>query len=341
MPSPARAHLFWVTRGRLSTPSWFENERSSLDHRRIKDPVPEIEQDLPSHGRTRSSNTASKGARARTPPLVVTGDAVMGKLEELRAGLRAAGIAVVERIASPPAPRPSNGHRRPARGRRVSRSTFDGTGTVVEPPEDLLAQAQVFAPELTMDEYTAARLVASEHGSGSLAEMAVIVDSELNRAERRGKGLFESLTWKWTFGKQGKRRRASTRLDPYEIHLQVARDVLTGARRGVSQGATRFFNPRVQLAMARKGSACSPLVILERWAFGFPWLKVGGKRQGCELDRRNGGRELLEWVGEIEGVDATVLMLMRPALPGPEHVSRYLAAKGLIEKRLPGGQSHA
>jgi len=199
----------------------------------------------------------------------------------------------------------------------------------------------VLIPDLTLDEYTAARLVASEHGSGSVIDMAAIIDTEVNRAERRGRKLFESLTWKNTFGKQGSRRRASTRLDPYEIHVQVARDVLSGRRRGISQGATQFFDPRVQLAMASEGKACAPLVILERWSFDFPWLVEAGKRKGCELDRRKQGTELLEWVGEIAGIDPTRLMLLRPALPGPEHVKHYLAAKELIETRLLGGQGNA
>ena len=272
--------------------------------------------------------------------LLVTGAAISGEASKLREALRAANIAVTEVIPGKRAA-PSNGHNRPARGRRLSSSTHDSTGTVKELPEELLAQAQALVPDLTMDEYTAARLVASEHGSGSMVEMAAIVDTELNRAERKGKSLFESLTWKGTFGKQGSRRRASTRLDPYEIHVKVARDVLSGERRGISQGATQFFDPRVQLAMAAEGKACAPLVILERWAFDFLWLVEGGTRKGCELDRRTQGKGPLEWVGEVGGIDPTRLMLMRPALPGPEHVKRYLAAKELIETRLLGGQGNA
>jgi hypothetical protein len=286
--------------------------------------------------------TVAEAVRAcqasRRAELFVAGDAVWGKLEEVRRALRAAGVAIAERVGSAP---PANGQKKPARGKRVSRSSHDASGTVRETPAALLAQAQVFVPDLTLDEYTAARLAASEHGSGSIVELAAIIDAELNRAERRGVSLFGSLTWKGTFGKQGSRRRASTRLDPHEVHLEVARDVLSGRKRGISQGATRFFDPRVQLALARKGKACPPLVILERWAFDFPWLKEGGKRKGCQLDRRKPGRDLSEWVGEIEGIDPTRLMLMRPAVPGPEHVRRYLAAKEVIETRLLGGKTYA
>ncbi len=293
------------------------------------------------HGRPASVAGAVAACKASgRAEMLATGDAIYGKEKELLEALRAAGVAVTELVPAQPAA-PSNGHHKPARGRSVSVSTHDSTGTVNESAAELVGQARVLIPDLTLDEYTAARLVASEHGSGSMIEMAAIIDAELNHAERRGRNLFESLTWKNSFGKQGSRRRASTRLDPYEIHVKVARDVLSGDRRGISQGATQFFDPRVQLAMAAEGKACAPLVILERWSFDFPWLVEAGKRKGCELDRRKQGKGLMEWVGEIGGIDPTRLMLLRPALPGPEHVKRYLAAKELIETRLLGGKAYA
>src|SRR5262245_24453840 len=53
-------------------------------------------------------------------------------------------------------------------GSTVTRSRVDAYGTVIESPAELFALARKVDPELTLDEYTAARLAASEHGSGSL-----------------------------------------------------------------------------------------------------------------------------------------------------------------------------
>jgi hypothetical protein len=226
---------------------------------------------------------------------------------------------------------------RPELGARVSRSTVDDTRTVIEHPKVLLAQARRFDAELSLDEYAAARLAASEHGSGSFEELCAIIDAELNRSRWNDQSLFASLTWHGTFGKQGGRRRASTRLDPHERHVEAARAVLrSGERRGISQGAVRFFDPRTQLALFRAGKACDPLVVLERWSFDYPWL---GKP--CRLNRRRPGRELQEWVGNIPGVDAMSLLLMRPAESGVEHQARFEAARDLIRERLYGERTVA
>ena len=219
---------------------------------------------------------------------------------------------------------------------RINRSDQDENMTVIQSPTELLAQARRYDPTITLDELTGARLAASEHGSGSFTELCCIVDSELNRAQRRGKSLYKSLTYKDTFGKQGKTRRASTRRDPRMRHLLAARAVISGKARGISQGATRFYDPKAQLSAYKRWKAgksnrrhCHPLVILERWAFDLPWAKT---KKRCRLNRRKPGRRPQQWVGPIAGVDPIRLMLMGPG--GAEHKERYESARRLILDNL-------
>jgi hypothetical protein len=224
---------------------------------------------------------------------------------------------------------------------------------VQEPATVLLTQARRFDPDVTMDELTGARLAASEHGSGTFTELACIVDSELNRAERDKRSLFESLTVGGKFGRQGRakdgNRPAATRKDPTMRHLLAARAVLSGKVRGVSRGAIRFFDPKDADkqhrtykewdAGGRKGKkvpivSCGALDLLEAWSFdyGKKGRKKGGNR--CPPDRSRKGKHTQAWIGPIDGVDPFRLMLMIPMQPGPEHQRRYEAARELLQRRL-------
>ena len=227
--------------------------------------------------------------------------------------------------------------RHPTPRQRINRSTTDEAMTVRESPTELLRQARRFDPNVTLDELTGARLAASEHGSGSFTELCCIVDAELNRAERRGKSLYQSLTYRDTFGKQGRTRRASTRRDPRIRHLLAARAVISGKARGISRGATRFYDPKAQHRAHKRWKSgksdrrhCPPLVILERWAFDLPWAKRKG---ACKLNRTRPGRHKLQWVGPIAGVDPLRLFLMRPATD--QHQAFYDVARKLLEDGLP------
>jgi hypothetical protein len=240
---------------------------------------------------------------------------------------------------------PRRRRRRKVRSRRLNYSTVGARGDVVELPEDLLEQARERAgdPSITMDELTGARLAASEHYSGSQVEWRAIVDAELNRAERKKRSLFEHMVagGRGRFGKQGKgsRRRATTARDPTLLHLEAARDVLSGKDRGVSQGAVQFFDPKVMnwaYAQWRAGkkktvTSCDALTLLEAWSFDYARFRRGGPR--CPPDRSRSGNYTLAWVGPIEGVDPFELMLMEPMKPGPEHTRRYEAAKKVIKDR--------
>ncbi|MCG8419451.1 MAG: hypothetical protein MJE77_16090 [Proteobacteria bacterium] len=221
---------------------------------------------------------------------------------------------------------------------RLNQSSVTRDGTVRESPNELLKQARRFEPAITLDELTGARLAASEFFGGTFSELCCIVDSELNRAKRRKKSLFRSLTFRGTFGQQGSERRASTRRDPQMRHLVAARAVLSGQKRGIARGAIQFFNPTVQLAMHQrwlngnvKRRHCHPLVILERWCLDLPWAKGKGP---CVLDRQRPGTRVLRWVGDIPGVDPTQLLLFAPGTR--KYRSFYKAARNMLEKRIPG-----
>ncbi|MCG8422058.1 MAG: hypothetical protein MJE77_29395 [Proteobacteria bacterium] len=228
---------------------------------------------------------------------------------------------------------------KPLRGRqRLNQSSLTADGTVRESPNELLKQARRFDPAITLDELTGARLAASEYFNGTFNELCCIVDSELNRAERRKKSLFRSLTFRGTFGRQGRSRRASTVRDPQRRHLLAARAVLSGRKRGISGGAFQFFNPTAQLVMHQRwleGKVqrrhCHPLVILERWCLDLPWAKDKGP---CVLDCKRPGTRTLRWVGEIPGVDPTRLLLFGPGTR--KFYKFYQATRNMLEKRIPG-----
>ena len=223
---------------------------------------------------------------------------------------------------------------------RINRSR-NQAGTVLQSPEALLEQARAFDPVVTLDELTGARLAASEHGSGSSTELACIVDSELNRAEKSDKTLFASATRGHGFGKQGRERPASTRRDPTMRHLLASRSVLSGEARGVARGAVRFFDPvamerlhakyRRWVEGGRKGDkpaivSCDALTLLEAWSFDY--RKKSGNR--CPPDRSKSGRHTLAWVADIPGVDPLRLFLMAPVAVGSFHQSRYEQARKVL-----------
>lgn len=218
-------------------------------------------------------------------------------------------------------------------------------GKVQESPDELLAQAREYDPDITLDELTGARLIASEHASGTPVEQACIADSECNRAQRRGLSLFDSVTRGHGFGKQGRERPASTRRDPNQGHLWVSQSVVAGDARGISGEAIRFYDPLILqkqnrrylkwLASGRIGKkpaivSCDALTLLEAWSYDYG--KKGGNR--CPPDRSKPGRNTLAWVGPIPGVDPLRLLLMKPMAIGPEHTRMYQAARDILKRGL-------
>ena len=222
----------------------------------------------------------------------------------------------------------------------LTRSTTGDRGAVREAPEVLLVQARTTARDsgITLDELAGARLAASEHGGGSLVELAAIVDAAMNRAQESGRTLFDHLTRGAGFGRQGQgsKRPASTRLDPEFRHLWAARAVLLGLARGIARGAVAFFNPATMDAThaawkAGRGSiptSCDALGLLELWSFDRPRLGSSA----CPFDPSKVGTSTHAWVGPIADVDPWRLLLMKPAKPGAEHFAAYVAARKEIEK---------
>lgn len=236
----------------------------------------------------------------------------------------------------------------PGAGTRVTRSTISGY-TVTESPAALFVEAQARVPGITRDEYTLARILSSEYGSGPTLAVLAIGDATLNRAQAEGRSVFDHATQGNGYGRQGAnpRRPVSTSLDPLMRHVRAAQALTRGGQRGFSRGARRFFDPRVQYACWSKPTTCvpngsaagtlnksqHPLVVLDSWC----WGKSTGKCDRDELNRyrcEHGPRRapVEEWVGPIAGIDAWELMLMRPATA--EHGARYEQATQFIAERI-------
>ncbi len=228
-------------------------------------------------------------------------------------------------------------------GRRLTTSTASRAGTVLQSPKSLLLQAQATIPDLTMDEYTAARMIASEWGTGPETALRAMVEAERNRARRKNRPMFDVLTSNGTFGRQGGKngprtpaRPAATTRDPHERHALTARAVLRGQFPDLAKGATRFFDPQTQHGLylawqsgERDRRACHPRMILDRWSWNLEWAD---KR--CGLDW-SGKRPSLAWIGPVKGIDPIRLFLFRPERKKTTHKAQYEAAAGLLGKHYP------
>lgn len=228
----------------------------------------------------------------------------------------------------------------------------DIAATPATPQLETLAEARAKVdPGLTLDEYTLARMVYSEHARGSAVELCCLADAGFNKARADGSSLYQYATGGLGFGGQGGARQVSTARAPTPRHIKAALAVLRRRpwmgipglapppARGIARGARRFFDPRAQLALHRQDPVknCPPLAILERWCFGKPWFiandgeraraRAAGDPRGCALS--GAGRPVEEWVGPIEGVDPYELMLLRPA--SALHASLYREARRVIE----------
>lgn len=214
-------------------------------------------------------------------------------------------------------------------------------------PAAQLAEARELVPSVTLDELALARLVASEHGRGTPAELACIADAEVNEARVRRLGIAAHLMGSTgSFGPQGGPRPASTRQNPTMRHLAAARAVLRGDAAGISRGARRFFAPKAQdiahrMWKAGKSTAkhtCSAIGLLTAWSYDLPPCERGGRC--CEDGMPkvgNPGKRTEGWVGQIHGVDPWELLLLRPMSRGPDHEAAYAAALAVLRgKSIPG-----
>lgn len=210
-------------------------------------------------------------------------------------------------------------------------------------PAILLVEARRVDAEVDRDEYTAARLCASEFADGSPAELACIVDTEASRARRKKLTLTAHLTGgTGLYGPQGGKRPASTARNPTLRHLVAARAVLQRDLEGIAKGAVRFFDPKAQELLYRRYVAgksehkhtCSALGLLRAWSFDLPPCNGHGRCCGDgEPPVGNPGAHTEAWVGPIAGVDAYHLMLMAPLPVGPAHQAAFDAARAVIAVR--------
>lgn len=239
-------------------------------------------------------------------------------------GLLAAGWALTRKAPPDPGESPAD-HLRQWAGDLLGGTLDLGLADVAagheSPHADTLEMARVQTPTLTLDEYTLARIVASEFASGSPAELCCLADADWNRAHAAGHSIWWTATQGSGFGAQGESsgdgaaRPVSTARPPAPRHILAALAVTRGKVRGISKGARRYFDPETQDALSRRDPTrwCPAATILERWSYAKPWLHTDaqGRRVGCELGKAGPGPGE-EWVGDIDGVRPTKLMLLRP-----------------------------
>lgn len=220
--------------------------------------------------------------------------------------------------------------------------------TPTSPRFDSLEAAKRHFPDLTLDEYTLARVINSEHGRGGPVELVAIGDADVNKAQATGRSIFQHATGgSGQYGPQDNVRPVSSARSPGPRHVKAALAVTRGPARGIARGARRYFDPRVmdigyrayRAGTSTKVISCSALGVLEAWTFSRP--RCGGNRccaNGLPVPAPNGsGQE--EWVGPIHGVDAYELMLMRPKTA--DQAELYAMARQVITSRgrySPAGQ---
>lgn len=142
------------------------------------------------------------------------------------------------------------------RGRRLTTSTLDTNGDIVETPTDLAAAASAFlGRDVSVSAYALARNIHSEEASSSQATQAAIAWVAMNVSggdivglltrdkNAHGVGRFGVQTGRW----------ASTKSDPYEGDLEVAEAVLSGTYPDPTNGAVHYFRPTLQDILFNQG----------------------------------------------------------------------------------------
>lgn len=230
---------------------------------------------------------------------------------------------------------------------------------MVQLPEALLAEARrVVGDGLTLDEYTLARVIASEGGREPRPHQLAIGDADITRARAHGRSIFAHATGgSGRYGRQGygtPKRPVSTTVDPSRSHLEVARELL-GGKAGWTGGATAYYNPAVQYSCWARPTSCvprdvagalnrnqHPLDVLEKWSYARAVSNCGRdpqQRYRCTLGPKSSTAGM-EWVGPLNGVDAYRLMLFRPTR-GPRHEELTAQARLVITSGIAGRSAPA
>jgi hypothetical protein len=114
------------------------------------------------------------------------------------------------------------------RGRRLSMSSLDSGGNIVEATTDLVASASAtLGRQVSQDAYDLARIADSEHQTADLREKAAIMQITINESQASGRSIHAVATGGKGYGRQAG-RWCSTASDPYEQTLLLAENVLGG-----------------------------------------------------------------------------------------------------------------
>lgn len=231
----------------------------------------------------------------------------------------------------------------------ISRSTVVA-GVVQQSPEVLLAQAQRVVPGITADEYSLARVIASEAGSRPEAEQLVIAACDSNRARSARLSLLAHIARGGKYGAQGTGGRLqSSRLDPTEQHARLAMRVVR-EKLDPTGGAEIYFNPAVQWRCHTHPRECSvvgelnrnqsPEAVVRSWSYIMERRSCGrdaSERYVCVYGPPTGRRN--QWVGPIRGIDPWRLMVFRRGADEATHEERTRAALEVIAAGIKGQSS--
>lgn len=146
-------------------------------------------------------------------------------------------------------------------GGRVGPKTTLGADGLVEEDPGWLA----FESGYDLEVYALARCLASEHANDPDVYLRCVAWAVRNKAAEGNRSLFALLTdgkgeaGDWRFGEQkaaAGTKYASTRADPLERHAQIAAEVVAAQPwEDPTRGATHFFSPKAQDALAAKAAA--------------------------------------------------------------------------------------
>lgn len=206
-------------------------------------------------------------------------------------------------------------------GPRIGPATSErADGLIPDSPEDLAAAAGV-----DVNAYALARCLASEHPRDFTDYLRCVAWAVRNKAAERGVSVLRLLTdgagvaGDDYFGEQkaaAGTKYASTVNDPRRRHVQVAVEVIAASSSAdLTRGATHFFSPRAQDALAAKAAdikarldAGEEITDRER-----SYLKYLGK-DAASVDRSWRGTGLYPRGAErvlVAGIDDDVLALYR------------------------------
>lgn len=134
------------------------------------------------------------------------------------------------------------------RGRRLTKSTTNAAGVVLEAPEELVAAAgRLLGRTVTLDAYAMARVVRSEVGTRASVEKVAVAwvlrndAADLNWSIARAVTFHRTASRDGRFGRQTSGRYASG-LDPYESDLNIAESVLSAHFPDPTRGALKFVH---------------------------------------------------------------------------------------------------